>query len=81
MKGYQYGYHMKGLDLGVKNLVFVYRLLCLFTFYEYKQLNVNKSQFNCLAKISGTAHLGRTQTLPALYLLEIALTYPTLTSC
>ena len=44
VKGYQYGYQLKGLDLGVKNMWFVYRFSCLFTFYEYKQLNVNKSQ-------------------------------------
>ena len=37
---------MKGLDLGVRNTWFVYRFSCLFTFYEYKQLNVNKSQFS-----------------------------------
>ena len=46
VKGYQYGYQMKGLDLVVKNMWFVYRFSCLFTFYEYKQLNVNKSQFS-----------------------------------
>ena len=46
VKGYQYGYQMKGLDLGVKNMWFVYRFSCLFTFYEYKQTNVNKSQFS-----------------------------------
>ena len=37
---------MKGLDLGVTNMWFVYRFSCLFTFYEYKQTNVNKSQFS-----------------------------------
>ena len=37
---------MKGLDVGVKNMWFVDRFLCLFTIYEYKQTNVNKSQFS-----------------------------------
>ena len=40
------GYQMKGLNLGIKNMSFVYQFSCLFTFYEYKQLNVNKSQFS-----------------------------------
>ena len=46
IKGYQYWYQMKGLDLGVKNMWFVYRFSGLFTFYEYKQTNVNKSRFS-----------------------------------
>ena len=45
VKGYQYGYQMKALDMGVKNMLFDYRFSCLITFYEYKQTNVNKSQF------------------------------------
>ena len=46
VKGYQYGYQMKGLKLGINNTLFVYRFSCLFTFYEYKQTNVNKSYFS-----------------------------------
>ena len=37
VKDYQYGYQMKGLDLGIKNMLFVYQFSCLFIFYEYKQ--------------------------------------------
>ena len=37
---------MKGRDLGVMNMWYVCRFSCLFTFYEYKQTNVNKSQFS-----------------------------------
>ena len=44
VKGCQYGYQMKGLGLGVKNMWYVYRFSCLFTFYKYKQTNVNNSQ-------------------------------------
>ena len=44
VKGYQYGYQMKAIDVGVKNIQFVYRFWCLFPFYEYKQINVNNSQ-------------------------------------
>ena len=46
VEGYQYRYQTKGLDLGIKNMLLVYRFSCLFTFYEYKQTNVNKSQFS-----------------------------------
>ena len=46
VKGYQYGYKMKVLNLGITNTLFVYRFSFLFTVYEYKQRNVNKSQFS-----------------------------------
>jgi hypothetical protein len=34
-KGHQDGYQMKGLDLGSKNLLFIFRFSCLFTFYKH----------------------------------------------
>ena len=46
LKGYQYEYQMNGLVLGIKNTLFVNQISCLFTFYENKQTNVNKSQFS-----------------------------------
>ena len=46
VKSCQYGYQMKGLDVGVKNMWFVYRFSSFFTFYEYTQTNVNKTQFS-----------------------------------
>ena len=56
VKGYQYGYEMNGLNLGIKNSLFVYRISCLFTFYENKQTNVNKSQFSELTGYQMKAH-------------------------
>jgi hypothetical protein len=37
VKGHQYGYPMKGLDLGNKNTMFIFGFLCLFTFRNHKQ--------------------------------------------
>ena len=45
VKGYQYGYQMKAVDVGVRNIQFVYLFCCLFTFHEYKHTNINNSQF------------------------------------
>ena len=37
LKGHQYGYLMKSLGLGSKNMLFVFRFLCLITFHKHKQ--------------------------------------------
>jgi hypothetical protein len=36
LKGHQYGYQMKGLGPGSKNM-FIFRFLCLFTFHKHKK--------------------------------------------
>jgi hypothetical protein len=36
LKGHQYGHKMKGLDLGNKNMLFIFLFLCLFTFRQHK---------------------------------------------
>ena len=48
VKDNQYRYQMKGLNVGIKNMLFVYRFLCLFTFYEYKQTNINNNNLQNL---------------------------------
>ena len=37
LKGHQYGYQMKGLSLGSKNMMLIFLFLCLFTFCKHKQ--------------------------------------------
>jgi hypothetical protein len=37
---HEYGYQMKGLGPGSKNMLFIFRIYCLFTFYKHKQLFV-----------------------------------------
>jgi hypothetical protein len=38
LKRHQYGYQMKGLCLRSKNMLFIFRFSCLFTFCKHKQL-------------------------------------------
>jgi hypothetical protein len=38
LKVHQYGCQIKGLDLGNKNMLFIFRFFCLFTFRQLKQL-------------------------------------------
>jgi hypothetical protein len=33
--GHQYGYQMKSLDQGNKNMLFIFQFLCLFTFHQH----------------------------------------------
>jgi hypothetical protein len=40
LKGHQYGYQMKDLGLGSKNMLFIFRFSCLFTFRHHKQLPI-----------------------------------------
>jgi hypothetical protein len=40
LKGHQYGYQIKGLGLGSKNMLFIFRFSCLFTFRHHKQLPI-----------------------------------------
>jgi hypothetical protein len=45
LKDHQYGYQMKGSDLGDKNM-FIFRFLCLFTFRQHKKLPMVAQFFN-----------------------------------
>ena len=42
LKGHQYGYQMKGLGLGSKNMLFVFRFSCLFTKKQKKPAEIAK---------------------------------------